>query len=314
MIKTNLKPLLAATAVALGTCSAAVLAAPLTELGFQQGAGWVDPTTDGTGDTGFFGSQTFSMIGGTLAQPRYPANVYQGMTWQSPLGTPSYPNSSKIELFSFTDTDSPSAGSALNGDSDANSQWNAGEVWIIDRLLQTNNIISGLFPNPLWIADTLANLRFYSDADARTNEIYLDPNSPTRISFWETFNEPASPNNPGACTSPNPLNTQCDDIYTVLSAELDDLVFPYDGYLYTINFALIPGPGVLVCLGGEDCDGIVPDGTIRVFTPENNPGTSEIFVGMAWTAQRIPEPATLAVLGLGLAGMGFSLRRRRDRS
>jgi len=236
------------------------------------------------------------------------------MRWTSPPNTPNFPGYSQIELFSFTDSDSPSAGAAALGDTDANSQWNTGEVWIIDRLLQTNYIISGTFPNPLWIADTLANLRFYSDADTRANEIYLDPNSPTRISFYETFNHPGDPAGPDACDSSNPLNTQCDDIFTVLSTELDPLQFAYDGYLYTINFALIPGPGVLVCLGGQDCDGIVPPGTIRVFTPELNPGESDIFVGMSWTAQRIPEPATLAVLGLGLAGMGFSLRRRRDRT
>lgn len=287
-MKTYFKQVLAATAVAAAFAAPSVQAAPVDQLYFTQSAGWVDPRD---ADPGTFFNTTsnmsFGMVGSPLSVPPYPtaAPVYSGMQWAGATS----PAPSKIEITSYSDADSP------NGD----GAWNAGEYWIIDRLLQTNNVLTGptiRFPNPLWIADTLANLRIFSDA-GRTDLAFADLNSPTRIEFWETRN--TSPN----CASPNPLGTNCDDIYTVLSAEFNPLSWVMDGYKYTLSFTLLPGAGTLV----------VPqaDGTILVYTPENNPGTSEIFVAMKWDATSVPEPSMIALFGAGLLAAGFAVRRRK---
>lgn len=293
-MSSKIKQLVAMSALAAAVASPAAMADPVTNLYFTQSAGWVNPTTDGTTDTFFdpTANMTFGMIGGTLTSPPFPSGVYSGMQWQGATS----PGPSKIEIFSFTDASSPSFAT------DADGLWGQNEWWVIDRLLQTNNVLTGptiKFPNPLWIADTLANLRIFSDA-GHSDLVFDDLNSPTRISFWETLNQ----SNPANCGSDNPLGTGCDDIYTVLAAEFDPLSWVSDGYKYTLSFTLIPGPGTLVVPQ--------PDGTILVYTPETNPGTSEIFVAMSWNATAVPEPSIMALFGAGLLGAGFVARRRKQ--
>lgn len=285
-MKAFFKQVLAATAVAAAFAAPSAQAVPVSQLYFTQSAGWVNPTD---ADPGTYFNTTsnmsFGMIGGALSVPPYPTGVYAGMQWAGETS----PAPSKIEITSYSDASSP------NGD----GAWNAGEYWIIDRLLQTNNVLTGptiKFPDPLWIADTLANLRIFGDA-AHNDLVFSDLDSATRIRFWETRN--TTPN----CASPNPLSTNCDDIYTVLSAEFDPLSWMMDGYKYTLSFTLLPGAGTL----------IVPqaDGTIKVYTPENAPGTSEIFVAMKWDVTSVPEPSMIALLGAGLFAAGYAARRRK---
>lgn len=293
-MKTYMKQMLSTTAMVAALAAPAVHAAPLSQLYFTQSAGWVNPVTDGDAGT-FFNSagsgMAFSMIGSPLSVPPHPtaAPVYSGMQW---IGS-SAAAPSKIEITSYSDASSPSNDGA----------WNAGEYWIIDRLLQTNNVQTGAglgAPNPLWIADTLANLRIFTDAAHSEPAVFSDLNSPTRIRFWETLN---TGSNGLGCSSPNPLATNCDDIYTVLSSEFNPLSWVMDGYKYTLSFTLVPGDGTLV----------VPqaDGTILVYTPENNPGTSDIFVAMKWDVTSVPEPSMLALFGAGLLAAGFAARRRK---
>jgi len=319
-MKAKLNLLVAATAVGIASLATGAMALPLTNLYFSQAAGWVNPTTDGNTTTGFFSDQTFLMQGAALPSGPYPAATFAGMQWTSGL-------TSSIAINSFSDNGtttpiSPSSTVPANGDTNGDGFWNPGELWIITQLVQTNNAIGGSAPNPMWIADALANLNIYGNA-AHTQLLLADPNSATRISFFET------PNQTGCSGSPHPLGTTCDDIYNVLSASLAPIQFTNLGFLYTVSFSLIPGPSTnngspagttLVCSSASDpgCSanggaGTIPAGTLRVFTPEYQPGTSSLFVGMSWSAEPIPapEPSILALLAAGLMGLGWTARRRK---
>lgn len=319
----NLVKIAGATSVlAMAVASAGAVAAPLTELGFSQHAGWdSDPLSwqfDPTSATNLTGLD----FSNELTGPQDPADTYADMSWSDDGTTP---RTSSIRVEGFDNTDSPTiVGVDLSGGAelypaDANGQWNAGEFWIITELEQTNAVLRGsVWPNPLWVADVVANL-FITSADGAT-EYKADLDNATTIEFWETRNVAAE-----SCNSPNPLETGCDDIYRVAAVDFDEISFNFDGFTYTIEFGLAPGPSdvddevslvcnALGCSDGSTPDLGIPGEEIWIFTHENSPGTSSLFVTAAWSAREIvvPEPSMLALLGIGVLGAGFASRRRRQ--
>lgn len=301
-MKSNFKMLLAASAVALGGLvgSGAVVAAPVTEFYYTQDAGWLNPITDGNPATFFCNPANGPECGFTLSMenatgPAAPLNSWGGMRWTDAGGT-----SSAIHLSTYNDS---SSGNPIFGDTNNNGLWNAGEYWAISTLRQENRIITGNFPNPLWIADASANLRIFGDA-VRTDLAFAQLGHNTTIRFWETLN--AGPN----CTSPAPMGSICDDLYTITLLALQGESFFYNGNWYTLSFTLIPGNDVLVCTSASDpgCAGlgVAPaPGQIAVYTREGTDST--IHVAMAW---QVPEPSTLALFGVALLGLGLMARRK----
>ena len=323
-MKTMIKTAGAASLLALAVAGTSAVAAPaFSTLYFDQNAGW-DPSTaqflpGGTGLTGL----VFS--GATDAEA--PAGTQTNMAWSSPLNG----NTSSISITSFDSGDSPSiAGDPDNPfiPTDANGTWDAGEWWVIDRLIQENQTLSvngSSIPNPLWIADTLANLFIYTDA-AETDLLLSDLNSKVTIEFWETLN--SDPDGDPLCpASPAPLGTACDDVYRVAAFDFDPIFAVRDGFKYTFEFDLLPGPSrdeddnivgaTLVCSALSPCvdqngDAIDTGEEIWVFTPEFNPGTSELNIRMRFAVSEIPEPSILGLMGLGMLGLGFAARRRKQ--
>lgn len=312
-MKNAMRTACGAAILALATAGAAV-ADPVDELFFTQDAGWLDPLVSFDGSAG----NTFSGFSGALG-PDAPANTYTTMAWK---GTGSAESS--IELSTFDDDTALLKFGDTIGVADDNDEWNEGDWWQITNLTQTNRALnlSGISPNPLWVADTLANLRIFDD-EARTNAVEEDLDSVVQIEFWETFNVPEASGND--CFSPAPLGTRCDDIYRIKAADFAPISFELGGYLYTIEFLPVPGPskdadGIevgqsLICPSPDPrCAdaGTIPEGQIWAFTPEFNPGTSSIDIVMRWTAVAIPEPAMLGLFGAGILGLGFAGRRRRN--
>lgn len=129
------------------------------------------------------------------------------------------------------------------------------------------------------------------------------------ILFSETENNPAS----GICADGSQLSDPanaagCQDIFVLSNPDSlgSSIPFTFDGIDYLIT---IGGEG-LGPLSAEACAAAgASAGCIGFLTEEN---TDNIFqANFTITAQVIPEPAMLGLLGLALGGMGFARRRRK---
>jgi hypothetical protein len=312
MMKTMIKTAGAASLLAMAVAGASAVAAPLAELGFSQHAGFDTPT--------FFGSSLQYKPASDVVNtdPLAPAGTLTSFAWEGAND----PVESSIAIVSYNNSTAPTAdldGTPLRYTADflgvdGDGQWNAGDWWVIDTITQTNNTLTtlgGAVVDPLWVVDTLANLRIYADA-ARTDLAYADPTTTNSIRFNETLNTTSAGEE--GCAGLNPLQTICDDIFTASSDAFAPVSFTRDGYLYELAFALLPGTSTNNGVpAGTSLVVENDDGTITVYTPEFNPGTSSIHIAMSYTATLIPvpEPSVLGLFGAGMLALGFAGRRRK---
>lgn len=308
-MKTMIKTAGAASLLAVAVASTSAAAAPLSQLGFSQHAGFSTPTFSG----GSLVYKPASDVPNT--DPLAPAGTNTSFAWEGA----NTPVESSIAIESFNNSTAPTAdldGTPLRytagfAGADGDGEWNAGDWWVIDTITQTNNTLTslgGTFTDPLWVVDTLANLRIYSDA-ARTDLAYADPTTTNTINFNETLNTGTE----AACTGANPLETLCDDIFTASTDAFAPVSFVRDGYRYDLSFTLLAGTSTDngVPVGSSEVV-FNPDGTITVYTPEFDPGTSSIHVAMSYAATLIPEPSVLGLFGAGILALGFAGRRRKS--
>jgi hypothetical protein len=272
--------------VAVAAAAFSAQASAYTELFFNQHSGFEAPTSTTAG-------LNMQLLNPTGGDP-YPADTYETLSWRFP-GLPDY---SSLSVDSFTSEGGPSAGNVLMGDTNANGRWNAGEWFTISRLTHTNNVINGS-GNPLWIADVVSSLDIYLDA-ARTQLLVNDLGSET-IRFAETFNNSSCALNSGVYPGSN-----CDDIYRSALSAFAPIYLPGGGYL-EFTLAAPVGLDPSLNLPGYYNPYITISPTeFVVYTPEYAPGITVLDVQMRW----VPEPGTLALLGIGLMGLGLSARRK----
>lgn len=288
--------------LAAGVASASPDLIPLWD--FVIDNGFTEYTGDGIGVTGSndnvyltTSTDTLALAGGGSVNLPFD-NADTQLRWGVPSGQPSQ---SGLDVTPYT-----AGGNSTSGPGNVSGQLttNAAPIRTFD-ITHLNRVIA-LSGGALTEA-TLFDVLFLKPADAPDFEQV--PALAFTVLFEETLN---TSENAGLCGDANP-NTPCGDVFVLSAPGVDFGVgkisqdFDLLGGEYTLNIFL-PDLGVLT---NAQCQAAgAANGCYGFTTQEGNDTTKFISLQITGREIPIPVPGTLALMGLGLMGLGLNRRRR----
>ena len=170
--------------------------------------------------------------------------------------------------------------------------------WVsITQLFHANRVLNGT-------AATLTNAQIYSVLNIGGVNL-------AGHTIPITFNETSNTANLSGCSpNPNPTGSSapCDDLFTFALNGFDPEFVTIGGVDYEFQFGI--GAFNNSATNFPNC----VNNVCSVWTAENTISNFDVVMSAREIARNVPEPGTLALMGLGLFGIGASLRRRTNRS